>query len=293
MSDNISAVSALPVQHRAAALSADIFADPAAFDHAQRVAKVFASSNLVPAHFRGNVADCLIALQIARRLGEEPLTAMQSMFIISGKPGWLTSYMISRANRSGIFHGPINWDESGSGEALSVTAKAVLAVTGEEVRITTDMRMAKAEGWTTNKKYTSMPSHMLRWRSAAMLIRLYCPEVMLGMPVVEELETVPSMRDVTPHPASMKDALDQFANAAPANSSMEATAANGVGADRESMEAQPMMDIGIRGRVSTQSQAAPAQPPGLPAFDPPAPEPPTGQTGVGAAPARQTKGQAQ
>jgi hypothetical protein len=214
MSEKSSAVAALPVPHRSAPQTVDVFADPASFDHAQRVAKVLASSKLVPPHFQGNVADCLIALQIARRLNEEPMTVCQQLYIVNGKPGWSTAYMISRVNRSGILKGPITWDETGSGDALTVTAKAIISEAGEEIRVTTDMRMATAEGWTKNPKYKSMPAHMLRWRSAAMLIRLYAPEVMLGMPVVEEIETAPPMRDVTPAgapAASLKDALDTFA----------------------------------------------------------------------------------
>lgn len=190
----------------------DIF-DPATFEHSQRIAKVFAASRLVPQHMQNNVADCLIALQIARRLNEEPLTVMQQIYIVNGRPGWYTTYMISRVNRSGVFKGPITWSTEGQGDALTVTAKAILADSGEIVDATCDMRMAKAEGWTKNAKYTSMPAHMLRWRSAAMLIRLYAPEVMLGMPVVEELETLPSagMRDVTPQ-KTVAQALDDFAN---------------------------------------------------------------------------------
>jgi len=201
-------VAALPTRHLVP--STDLFSDPAAFEHAQRVAKVFASSKLVPQHMQGNTADCLIALQIARRLNEEPLTVMQQIYIVNGRPGWYTSYMISRVNRAGIFKGPITWEEAGEGDALTVTAKAVLAATGEEIRASADMRMAAAEGWTKNAKYRSMPAHMLRWRSAAMLIRLYAPEVMLGMPAVEELETMPKMRDVTPA-KNLADKLDELA----------------------------------------------------------------------------------
>lgn len=208
----VRAVTTLPVQTRVVAQTVDIFSDPGAFEHAQRVAKVFASSKLVPQHLQGNVADCLIALQIARRLNEEPLTVMQNIYIVSGRPGWFTAYMIARANRSGTFKGSITWKSEGQGDGLAVTATAVLAETGEAVSVTCDMRMAKAEGWTKNAKYTSMPEHMLRWRSAAMLIRLYCPEVMLGMPVLEEIETEPraEMRDVTPA-RSINEALDAFA----------------------------------------------------------------------------------
>lgn len=176
-----------------------MFSDPAKFEFAQRVAQVFASSNLVPAHLKGKLPDCLIALHMAERLGEDPLTTMQNIMVVNGRPGFMTSYMIARANRSGVFKGRITWATTGAGEALSVTANAVLAETEETVSATTSMVMAKAEGWTKNAKYQSMPEHMLRYRSAAMLIRLYCPEVMLGMAAVEELETGPApMRDVTP-----------------------------------------------------------------------------------------------
>ena len=192
----------------------DVFSDPASFEHAQRVAKVFASSNLIPPHLKGQVADCLIAYQIARRLNEEPLTVFQNIYVVSGRPGWKTEYVIARANKAGVFKSRITWKATGEGENLAVTATAVLADSGEFISVTCDMKMARAENWTKNAKYTSMPEHMLRWRSAAMLIRLYAPEVMLGMPVIEELETMPpAMRDITPDgEKSLSDKLDALAN---------------------------------------------------------------------------------
>ena len=56
--------------------------------------------------------------------------------------------------------------------------------------------MAKKEGWTKNAKYQSIPEQMLRYRSAAFLIRLYCPEVMIGVPTAIEIEL--EARDITP-----------------------------------------------------------------------------------------------
>lgn len=213
------AAPALPAIHRGALINAsDLFADPDGFAHAQRVAKVFAASALIPKHFQGNLADCVIAIAMARRLNEEPMTVMQNLFVVNGRPGWSSAYMIARARRSGVFRGPVTWRIAGAGTELAVTAVAILSDTGEEVAVTTDMRMAKAEGWTKNPKYTSMPEHMLRWRSAAMLIRLYAPEVMFGLPVIEEVETRAQAEplDVTPV-RSAAEALDAFAAAAEAS----------------------------------------------------------------------------
>lgn len=244
------AVTTLPVARNVSVAGVDVFADSGAFEHAQRVAKVLASSALVPKHFQGNVADCLIALQIARRLNEEPMTVLQNLYVVSGRPGWSSAYMIARARRSGVFSGPITWRTAGQNGDLAVTAVAHLSDTGEEVTATADMRMAKAEGWTKNQKYASMPEHMLRWRSAAMLIRLYAPEVMIGLPIIEEVETEPAIaepRDVTP-PKSAAAALDAFAAEAE-------TAA----AKRDAVDAEEVQDSGAEITAAPDAAEPPAE----------------------------------
>ncbi len=195
-----------------AMLGANMLFNGEAFAQGQRVANLFANSQLVPQHLRGKVADCFIALHIANRMGEDPLTVMQNIYIVSGKAGWSAQYMIARARTSGAFKGGITWDVAGEGDGLAVTAKAVLASSGEQVAIAASMKMAKAEGWTKNQKYMSMPELMLRYRSATLLIRLYAPEVMLGMQTIEEVEDVNAARgpenakDITPP----RPTADQF-----------------------------------------------------------------------------------
>lgn len=173
------------------------------FDQMQRVGKMLAMSPLFPEHLRkGNleqaIANGVLVVNMAMRLNEDPLTVGQNIYFVGGKPSFSTSYMISRVNQSGVFKDPIDWDVTGNGDTLSATATAVLAATGKKVSFTCDMAMAKAENWTKNPKYKSMPALMLRYRSAAALIRLYAPQTMLGMPVQIEVETG-NMKDVTPN----------------------------------------------------------------------------------------------
>lgn len=175
-----------------------MFSSPDRFEHAQRVAKVFASSALVPKHFQNQIADCLIALNIADRMQEDPLTVMQNLAVVNGRPAWQTQYMIARANRAGVFKGPITWKSEGRGDGLVVKAMATLSATGEIVDAEVSMAMAQADGWTKNPKYRTMPEHMLRWRAAAFLVRLYAPEVMIGIPTAEEVEPEGVARDIPP-----------------------------------------------------------------------------------------------
>lgn len=180
---------------------ASLLMDVDAFNQMQRVGKMLALSPLFPEHLRKGSTDTAIAngvlvMNMAMRLNEDPLTIAQAIYFVGGKPGWSSSYLIAKVNQHSVFKNPIDWKVEGQGETLSVTAFAELSQTGKKVSVTCDMRMAKAEGWTKNAKYQSMPEQMLRYRSATFLIRLYCPEVMVGVPSVIEHEL--EMKDVTP-----------------------------------------------------------------------------------------------
>lgn len=183
-------------------LMTSLLMDPDAFNHMQRVGGMLALSPLFPEHLRKGtketaIANGVLVMNMAARLQEDPLTVAQNIYFVSGKPGWSTAYMIAKANQHGVFSSPIDWKITGSGDSLSVTAFATLTATGRDVSATVDMAMAKAENWVKNPKYKSMPETMFRYRSAAFLIRFYCPEVMVGIPSQVEVEL--EARDVTPN----------------------------------------------------------------------------------------------
>jgi len=163
--------------------------DSKSFEHTWRVATAFASSSMIPAHFQNKPENCMVALMMAQQLGVNPLLALQNLQVIHGNVGFNSSFAIALANDRGGFKEPITWTSTGKGESLAVTAHTILK-TGKEIAVTVDMATARAEGWTSNKKYKTMPEQMLRYRSATWLIRLHCPEVLLGMQSSEEIQDV-------------------------------------------------------------------------------------------------------
>lgn len=176
------------------------FESAASLRHFTAAATVFAKSQLVPKHLQGKVEDCLILMNMALRMQEDPLLVLQNCFVVSGTPGFKTQFLIARANASGQLKSKIRWNVEKLEPAwikvdgfempnLRVTASAVDTF-GELMESTVTTDMAIREKWTSNAKYRSMPEHMLRWRSAAFLIRLYMPEVMMGMQTIEEIEDV-------------------------------------------------------------------------------------------------------
>ena len=173
------------------------------FELMQRQAKLFASSPLVPAHIadggsQKGLANCYIALVLAEQMGENPLVVMQNIYIVHGRAGWSASYMIAKANASGVFKGVIRFKHSGTGKDRVCTASGTLKDTGEDVEATASMAMAEAEGWAKNSKYRTMPDQMLIYRAATFLVRTYCPQVMLGYHTSVELEDMAAAAPETP-----------------------------------------------------------------------------------------------
>lgn len=162
------------------------------FAQIQRVAKLYSESDFVTDAFRGKVANCAIALQSAMRLRVDPVMLMQHSYLVHGKPGMEGQLVIALVNARGPFTGPLQWKTDGEGDARSWTCYATHRVTGELCQRTVTWAIAKAEGWTDKpgSKWKTMPDQMGCYRSASWFARLYCPEVLLGFPTVDELEDI-------------------------------------------------------------------------------------------------------
>lgn len=176
-------------------------AETAAFELVQRQAKMLASSTLVPKEFQGNMANCAIGLNIAKRLGADPFMVLQNIDVIHGRPSFRATFLIAMVNASGRFS-PIKFKLEGEAADRTCYAYATDKASGETVEgPVVSMAMAKAEGWSTKSgsKWLTMPELMLRYRSAAFFARLYAPDITLGMQTAEEVEDIaPPERNVTP-----------------------------------------------------------------------------------------------
>ena len=170
------------------------------FAQIQRVAKLFSESTLIPETFQGKPANCAVALQMAFRMRIDPMLLMQSMYVVSGRPGIEAKLAIALMNQRGPFTGPLQWEIKGEGNDRSWTCYATHKTTGEKCSMTVTWKMAVAEGWVDKKgsKWVTIPDLMGRYRSAAWLGRVYCPEVLLGLPFDDELLDRPDHEIVTP-----------------------------------------------------------------------------------------------
>lgn len=193
------------------------------FIEAMNAADLLARSAIVPDLYRyvdsnGNHnqnanANCLLALNMAQRMGYDPLMIMQNLYVIKGRPAWSSQFVTAAINGCGRFTA-LNYEEKDLGKKevkyyndivkiddMSCVAWAIDKSTGERVEsIAITIEMAVKEGWYTKKdsKWKTMAKQMLRYRAAAFFGRSYVPDILMGIYPKDEVE---DFLDVTPAPA--------------------------------------------------------------------------------------------
>lgn len=185
------------------------FASEAHFVTAGRIAKHIAQSSLVPEAYRGNIANILIAMDVASRIGVSVLAVMQHGNIIHGKFTFDSQFLIASVNGCGRFT-PLRFRFQGQEDTSSWGCRAVAKdiKSGEEcVGSLITLGLAHAEGWDDRKgsKWKTMPEQMLMYRAAAFWARVYAPELSLGFRPADEAEDIVAagVVDSTPLPPAM------------------------------------------------------------------------------------------
>lgn len=207
------------------------FFDPVQFDTMQRVCKLFASSELVPDMYKASdknpmdkaMANCMIAIEIAQRIGASPLMVMQNMVPIYGKPSWSSKFLVATVNTCGRFNslqyrftekgmlGMVDytdyvWDNATRSKRavlkqfdgkkiMDIECVAYTTAKGSDKVLESSpvsVRLAIQEGWYTKNgsKWQTMTRQMLMYRAASFWTSAYAPELSMGMKTVEEYQDI-------------------------------------------------------------------------------------------------------
>ena len=157
-----------------------------------RFSEFLAKSPLLPEVFRGNPGSVMIALNMAQRLRMDPLMVCQNIVIVHGNAGLSGKFAIALLNRSPkyarIEYRYVNGKDYTGGMQVIGHRKDDPGDKRPDVGTAVTLEMARAEGWTSNKKWQTMPEQMMRYRAAAFFARAFVPEELLGMQTAEELE---------------------------------------------------------------------------------------------------------
>lgn len=229
------------------------------FNMMQRVSMFFASSDLVPDMYRISennpkekaMANCMIALDMAQRIGANVLMVMQNLVIIYGRPSWSSKFLISTVNTCGRFeplkfkfivNGKVGkmtiteyekvWEKSQSGKSYQKNVAVQKEFDGSKIdnieciAYTTkkgsdeilesspvSIKMAIEEGWynKAGSKWKTMPKQMLMYRAASFWINVYAPELSMGMKTTEEVIDI-EYTEVNPHTSTVESVQQEIEN---------------------------------------------------------------------------------
>ncbi len=206
------------------------------FELMQRAARLLSSSTLVPVAYRQTIekldrygkvkesrenpnalANSVVALNMAQRMGADPLMVMQNLYIVEGRPSWSSQWIIAAINGCGRFS-PLRFRIENRGEReveykttywednqrhtkvekVKIIDKVCVAwaiekETGEVIESPpVSIEMAVLEGWYTKNgsKWQTMDEVMLRYRTASFFGKLYAPELLMGLQTVEEAQDI-------------------------------------------------------------------------------------------------------
>lgn len=153
-------------------------------------AEFLAKSTIVPIAYQNRPENCLIAVDMASRMGLSPMVVMQNLFVIQGKPSWSGQAIASMLRASKQFQnvtlvyvGEPNTDKWGA--YVTATRPDGKVIKGGTVTIA----IAKKEGWTSKNgsKWLTIPELMLAYRAYTWFGRVYAPELLMGLQSSDEI----------------------------------------------------------------------------------------------------------
>lgn len=152
--------------------------DPDVVKARWQYAQALAASNLIPKHFQNQPANVLIAVEYGAALGIPPMTAINGVAVINGKPSMSSDLMASMVRRAGH---KLRITESEDG--MSVTAILIRADDPDhEFKATWDEATARRAGlWGNKGPWTLYPRQMLRARAISEVCRKGASDALSGV----------------------------------------------------------------------------------------------------------------
>ncbi len=175
------------------------FMDFSNFENAWKTAEMISKARCIPKEFQGNPSDILVAIQFGHDLGMKPMTSLQNIMIVNNKPSIYGDAMLAVCMAFPDFIDCIEtYDSEKQESSCTVKRKG-----REPLTRIFNKKMAEAAKLWGKVSSTGMPSpwvtspeRMLQFRSRSFALRDMFPDVLKGMPTVEE------MRDVSPEKES-------------------------------------------------------------------------------------------
>lgn len=184
----------------------------AAADDAAALARQLVQSFFVPMAYKPQgpngtevaVANATGAILLGQSLGLDPLTSLQQIYVVHGRPGMYSKMKVALAQREGHRI----WEEEYTPERSTWAGQR--KGSDDVVRITLTIEDAKRAGWTSNAAYAKTPADMLSARASARVVDRIAADALFGLRSIEDLDDEPE-----PAPTVTRVSVDDITAAAP------------------------------------------------------------------------------
>ncbi len=164
---------------------------PQNLDEALKFADYLANSDIVPKDFQRKPANILVAVQWGMELGLQPMQAMQSIAVINGRPSLWGDAVIALVRSSPLCEYVYETDD---GETASCRVKRVGEDEQTRTFSMTDAQQAGLKG--KQGPWAQYPKRMRQMRARSFALRDVFPDVLRGMPMAEEVQDIPTEREL-------------------------------------------------------------------------------------------------
>jgi len=192
---------------------------PTNLAEAMEFSKLIANSNFVPMEYRGKPGDILVCLQMGAEIGLSPLSALQSISVINGKPSVWGDGAIALVQASGLL---LDHEEDVEGEGDERFGYCRMVRKGRATPYLKKFSIADAKraGLWGRNVWKGYPDVMLVARARSACMRAAFPDVLKGVITREEAadyppedeqakEARPTSDLPTPQRASAQEKVDQ------------------------------------------------------------------------------------
>jgi len=166
-----------------------------------------AGTSLVPQNFRGKPNDILVAIQMGKEVGLEPMQSLQSISVINGKPAMYGDSLLALCRKHPDFEDMI---EVGDDKKATCTIKRK----GQTpVKKTFTIEQAQRAGLVSRSPvWRSYPERMLQMRARGFALRDAFPDALGGLISNEEAMDYPPQKEKDITPQKPVQTLDQLAS---------------------------------------------------------------------------------
>lgn len=173
---------------------------------AMELAKLIADSELAPKDYRGKPGNVLIAVQMGQEVGLSPMSSIQSIAVINGKPG-----LYGDVGKAILLSHGLTIEEDDV-ETIKKTGAGRCKITRKghpPCERTFSTASAKTAGlWGKSGPWTQYPERQMAWRAFWFAARDVAADLLKGLSGAEEVIDIQPEKDITPkaaEPAQLKD----------------------------------------------------------------------------------------